>query len=59
MGGIEVWVWGGFPPTQTEFFFFFKQDLELKMGAVLVVVKLKTAIKKNLNFPIVFYGKQT
>ena len=38
------WVLGGFPPTQSDFFF--KQELEMKMGAVLVVVKLKMAIKK-------------
>ena len=53
-------VWGGFPPTQTDFFFFFKQDLELKTGAVLVVVKLKTAFLNFFykNFPLVFNGKQ-
>ena len=30
-------------PTQTDFFFFMR-ELELKMGAVLVVVKLKMAV---------------
>ena len=45
-------------PTQTDFFFFMR-ELELKMGAVLVVVKPKMAIKKILNFPLVFCGIQT
>ena len=46
------WVWGGFPPTQTDFFVFFKARFRVENGgAVLVVVKLKTAILKKFKFP--------
>ena len=55
MGSIEVWVWGGFPPTQTEFFFFFKARFRVENGGSFSCSEAQNCnFKKKKKFPLVF-----
>ena len=58
--GLE---WGGFPPTQTDwflFFIFFKARFRVENGGSFSCSEAQNGnLKKKLNFHLVFYGKQT